>query len=422
MITKAVRIYGENDLRLESFELPAIREDEILARVVSDSLCMSSYKAAIQGARHKRIPDDVSENPTMIGHEFCGVIVEAGKKWSSRFAAGDCFTLQPAHNKNGSLDAPGYSYPFCGGDATYIIIPPEIMEMNCLMKLSSGAFFYGSLAEPMSCIIRAFRAVYHTTPGTYEHSMGIKKGGRMAILAGAGPMGLGAVDYAIHNPEKRPGLLVVTDVSDERLARAALLLSPEDAQKNGVELVYLNTKSIDAVNILKGMTSGDGFDDILVFAPVKAVIEQGDAILAKDGCLNFFSGPSDPNLKAEVNFYNIHYSYTHMMGSVGGNNADMLESLALMEKGLINPAAMVTHIGGLDSVIDTTLNLPHIPGGKKLIYPGINLDLTAIDDFAEQGKTEPLFAMLGEIAKRHNGLWSEEAEKALLSWPLEKNG
>ena len=63
MKTKAVRIYGKNDLRLEEFELPEIREDEILAKVISDSICMSSYKAAIQGADHKRVPNDVAENP-----------------------------------------------------------------------------------------------------------------------------------------------------------------------------------------------------------------------------------------------------------------------------------------------------------------------------------------------------------------------
>ena len=75
MKTKAVRLYGKNDLRLEEFELPAIKEDEILAHVISDSICMSSYKASIQGADHKRVPNDVSENPVIIGHEFCGEIV-----------------------------------------------------------------------------------------------------------------------------------------------------------------------------------------------------------------------------------------------------------------------------------------------------------------------------------------------------------
>ena len=49
MKTTAVRLYGKNDLRLETFDLPEIKDDEILAKIVSDSLCMSSYKAAIQG-------------------------------------------------------------------------------------------------------------------------------------------------------------------------------------------------------------------------------------------------------------------------------------------------------------------------------------------------------------------------------------
>jgi threonine dehydrogenase-like Zn-dependent dehydrogenase len=60
MKTKAVRIYGKNDLRLEEFELPALKDDEILAHVISDSICMSSYKAAKQGADHKRVPNDVA--------------------------------------------------------------------------------------------------------------------------------------------------------------------------------------------------------------------------------------------------------------------------------------------------------------------------------------------------------------------------
>src|SRR5665647_132013 len=76
--TKAVRLYGTSDLRLEEFELPAIKEDEILAKVVSDSICMSSYKAAKQGPDHKRVPNNVAENPIIIGHEFAGEIMEVG--------------------------------------------------------------------------------------------------------------------------------------------------------------------------------------------------------------------------------------------------------------------------------------------------------------------------------------------------------
>lgn len=414
MRTTAVRLYGRNDLRLESFELPRIKEDEILARVVSDSICMSSYKAAIQGAGHKHVPDNVSERPAIIGHEFCGDIIEAGKKWRGRYEAGERFALQPAHNKPGSQGVPGYSYPYCGGDATYIIIPPEIMEMDCLFKFDSDSYFPGSLAEPFSCIVGAFHAMYHTEKGSYEHRMGIKNGGSMAILAGAGPMGLGAVDYAVNNPGPRPVMLAMTDIDEARLKRAASVISPERALKKGVKLVYLNTKDTDAVKTLKEVSSGRGFDDVLVMAPVRSVVEQGGAILAKDGCLNFFAGPSDKNFKAEFNFYNAHYSSAHIVGTSGGNVSDMRESLDLMEKGLLNPAGMITHIGGLDSAADATLGLPKIPGGKKLIYTGISLELTAIDDFEEKGKADPMFYELAGIVKKKNNLWNGEAEKYLL--------
>ena len=110
MKTKAVRLYGKMDLRTEEFELPAIKDDEILARVISDSICMSSYKAAMQGADHKRVPSDVAENPIIIGHEFCGELVEVGAKWQDTYHVGDKFVIQPALNYKGSLSAPGYSY------------------------------------------------------------------------------------------------------------------------------------------------------------------------------------------------------------------------------------------------------------------------------------------------------------------------
>jgi len=413
MKTKAVRIYGKNDLRLEEFELPAIREDEILAKIISDSICMSSYKAAVQGGDHKRVPDDVATNPVIIGHEFCGEIVEVGAKWQNEWKPGQKFSIQPAINYHGTLMAPGYSFPYIGGNATYIIIPAEWMEQGGLLHYDGEAFFYGSLAEPMSCIVGGFHANYHTTNGSYVHDMGIVEGGNMALLAGAGPMGLGAVDYAIHC-DRKPAMMIVTDIDDARLARAASILTVEEAAKNGVKLMYINTADKTAEDLL-ALTDGKGFNDVFCYAPVKPVVEMADAILAKDGCLNFFAGPTNPAFSAEFNFYNVHYASTHLVGTSGGNTDDMKESLKMMEQGLINPAAMITHIGGLNAAVDTTLRLPEIKGGKKLIYTGIELDLAAIDDFAELGKTNPLFATLDEICKRHNGLWNAEAEKYLLA-------
>jgi threonine dehydrogenase-like Zn-dependent dehydrogenase len=415
MKTKAVRIYGKKDLRLEEFDLPELHDDEILAHVISDSICMSSHKAAIQGAEHKRVPNDIHINPTIIGHEFAGIIKEVGKKWKHKFKAGQKFSIQPAMSHMGTLDAPGYSYRFIGGDATYVIIPPIVMEADCLLPYDGDSFFPASLSEPMSCIVGAFHASYHTPPGTYNHNMGIVKGGMMAILAGVGPMGLGAIDYALHQ-ERKPGLLVITDIDDNRLLRASSIFTPENAQKEGVELIFVNTGRMkDPAAYLRGLTGEKGFDDVFVFAPVKPVIEMGDAILGFDGCLNFFAGPTNTEFKAEFNFYNVHYAFTHIVGTSGGNTDDMKESLKLMGEGKINPAIMITHVGGLDSVVETTLNLPQIPGGKKLIYTNISMPLTALSKLDEPGKKDAFYAGLHEIVAKNDYIWSREAEKYLLA-------
>ncbi|MBQ7248219.1 MAG: zinc-binding dehydrogenase [Lachnospiraceae bacterium] len=413
MKTRAVRLHGKSDLRVDEFELPEMKDDEILARVVSDSICMSTYKAAIQGEDHKRVPADVSEHPTIMGHEFCGEIIRIGSKWADRYKLGQKFSVQTALNYKGSLAAPGYSYRYIGGDSTYVVIPNEVMELDCLLEYDGDAFFCGSLAEPYSCVAGTFHAMYHTAAGSYSHEMGIREGGVMGIIAGVGPMGLAAIDYIIHC-DRRPGTLVVTDIAQDRLDRASALLSAEEAERMGVRLTYLNTAGVDARAAMLEASGGKMYDDVLVFAPVPALVELADSLLGRDGCLNFFSGPSDPTFSAKFNFYNVHYAGTHIVGTSGGNKDDMRESLRMMSEGRLNPAVLVTHIGGLNCVPETTLNLPHIPGGKKLIYTHIDLPLTAIADFEKLGGTDPLFARLDEICKAHGGLWCVEAERILL--------
>jgi threonine dehydrogenase-like Zn-dependent dehydrogenase len=346
---------------------------------------------------------------------MAGNIVKVGAKWKEQFKEGEKFAMQPALNYKGSMDSPGYSYKYCGGAATYIIVPQEVMELNCLLKYDGEAYYDASLAEPMSCIIGAYHASYHTSMGSYIHRMGIAEGGKLAILAGAGPMGLGAIDYALHC-DRRPGMIVVTDIDNNRLKRAAAIFSPEEIKKeSGIQLVYVNTKEFeDPVAYLRELTEGTGFDDVFVYAPVKAVVEQGDKILGRDGCLNFFAGPTDTSFSAACNFYNVHYGATHIVGTTGGNTDDMIESLRMTEKNLINPAVMVTHIGGLNSAAEATLTLPDAPAGKKLIYTAIDMELTAIEDFEEKGKNNIHFAKLAEITNRNKGIWCAEAEKYLL--------
>ena len=224
MKTKAVRLYGEMDIRLEEFELPDMKEDEILAEVVTDSLCMSSYKAVNQGKRHKKVPENIENHPIILGHEFCGRILKVGEKWKKEYQPGDKFVIQPNIGDIRGY-APGYSYQYMGGDATKIIFSNQVMENGSLLKYHGDTFFEGSLVEPLSCVIGAFHAQYHLKKMySYEHIMGIRENGSMALLGATGPMGFLAIDYAIHGP-KKPSVLVVTGRTQKKLDMAEKTVS-----------------------------------------------------------------------------------------------------------------------------------------------------------------------------------------------------
>ena len=185
--------------------------------------------------------------------------------------------------------------------------------------------------------------------------------------------------------------------------------------KHGVRLVYLDTSGDNPLGRLMELTGGKGYDDVFVFAPVRPVVEQADSILGKDGCINFFAGPADKSFSAMFNFYNVHYASTHLVGTSGGNKDDMAECLELIGSGAINPSSMITHVGGLDSVIATTLNLPKIPRRQEAIYTGLDMELTALNELGEKGRGNALLAGLDKIVNASGGLWSAGAEEYLLA-------
>ena len=144
------------------------------------------------------------------------------------------------------------------------------------------------------------------------------------------------------------------------------------AARHGIRLVYVNPQECaDQFAALMELTGGRGYDDVC------------------------------------------HYTSTHIMGTTGGNTEDLKEAIRLAAQGRIRPAVMVTHIGGIDAIAETTARLPQIPGGKKLTYTQFDMPLTAIEDFREKGRTDPLFARLADSCEAHDGLWNAEAEKIL---------
>lgn len=412
MNTKAVRIYGVKDLRLEEFELPTMKDDEIEARIVTDSLCMSTYKVSNQGEKHKKLPNDLKNHPLIMGHEFCGVITKVGEKWKHLYKPGDCFVAQPNLGRADTFSL-GYSFPYVGGEATNVVIMNEAIEKGCLLPYKGEGFFEGALVEPLSCIVAGFKANFHLRDrNDYDHTMGIKENGALAILGGTGPMGFLAIDYAIHN-DRRPKHLVVTGRTQSKLDMAKRLYPVEEAAKYGVTLTYvLTADEDDIVEELKALTpDAKGFDDIFLMAAKERLVTQAEQLLAYDGCLNFFAGPADSKFASTINFYNIHYNATHFVGTSGSNTQDMKDAIALIENKTVNVAKIATHIMGLNHVCESILNLPKMPGGKKIVYSGKEFPVTDVSAFGENNELEK---HLKELVDAHDGLWNAEAEQYFL--------
>ena len=412
MKTKAVRLYAADDLRLEEFELPEIKETEVLLKVVSDSLCASTYKAVKQGVKHKRVPPDIAEKPIIIGHEMSGEIIRVGEKLKDKYRVGQNIVIQPALKLESGYD-PGYSYQYIGGSATYAVVPEVVLERNCMIPYDGDGYFKGSLVESLACVIRGFKGFYHTDYTTYERTDGAKRGGKLAILGGAGPMGIGAVELAVGYAGVSQ--VVVTDLNQERLDYAQSKSTPENAAKKGCSLTYLNTSDLeDPVKTLIELSDG-GFDDVFVMVPVPALYNMAERICREDGCINFFAGPPVHDMQGSLNLYRVHYEGIHVVGTAGSIPSDMTDIIELIEKDAINPGAIVSHILGLNAVIDTIMAMEKPNGAKKVCYTDLDLPLIAIDDLAELGKDNELYAALAEIVKRNGGLWCAEAEKYLLA-------
>ncbi len=411
MRTEAVRLYGANDLRIESFELPPINDNEVLMKVISDSVCASTYKAVIQGSKHKRVPEDVSENPIVIGHEMCGEILEVGKNLRDKWQVGQRAVIQPALKLDNGHD-PGYSYPYVGGNMTYAVVPEIVLERGCLLHYEGKAFYEGSLTEPLACVLRAFKGLYHTDYTNYVRTDGAKRGGKLAILGGAGPMGLASIELAIGYAGCSQ--VVVTDLSEERLAYAKSKCTPEAAKARGCELIYLNTSGVEdpAQKLIE--LSDAGFDDVFVMVPVSGLLTMAEKISRTDGCINFFAGPPVHDLQGSLNLYRVHYDGIHLVGTAGSIPEDTVDVIKLIEDGAINPGVMVSHILGMDSVPETIFAMEKPSGSKKICYNELDIPAVAISELGELGKTNPLWARLDEIVNANGGLWCAEAEQYLL--------
>jgi threonine dehydrogenase-like Zn-dependent dehydrogenase len=230
--------------------------------------------------------------------------------------------------------------------------------------------------------------------------------GRAWFVGAGGPMGRMHVQRALQAHES-PRTIMCTDVSDTRLADLCTSFGAE-AEANGIELICVNPLNKDEYQATMARFRSEGFDDIIVLAPIPPVIADAATHLAAKGVMNIFAGVARGTM-ADLDLSDAYRKDVRVIGHSASTIDDLRLMLNQAEQGQLSPNRSVAAVGslsaardGLQAVQDTTFP------GKVVIYPNIrDMPLTAI---AELKDTLP-----SVYAKLRDGReWTVEAEQEFL--------
>jgi threonine dehydrogenase-like Zn-dependent dehydrogenase len=234
----------------------------------------------------------------------------------------------------------------------------------------------------------------------------LKPGGRAWFVGAGGPMGRMHVQRAIAFNDP-PAAIVCSDVSDMRLNELSEAFAGQ-ARGRGIRFVCLNPLNKDDYEARMATFQQTGFDDIVVLAPVPAVIADAASHLAPQGVMNIFAGVARGTLAA-LDLSGAYLSGTRFIGHSASLMSDFELVLAKTNSGELSPNRSVAAVGslsaardGLKAVKEATL------AGKVVIYPHIReLPLTPLAELKE--KMPSVYARLSALRE-----WTKEAEEEFL--------
>ena len=243
----------------------------------------------------------------------------------------------------------------------------------------------------------------------------LKPTGAAWFVGAGGPMGQMHVQRAVAGTTP-PQIIVATDVDDARLNYLSSRYT-QSARNKSIQFHALNPTRFNDQSAfeqeLLDLTGSDGFDDVIVMAPVVPAIEQAARFVAANGILNVFAGVGiGTDVRVNVD---IPFNSCRIIGSSGSSIHDLERTLHFAEQGRISPNESVAAIGGMTALRDgiEAVQKGALPG-KVVIYPHVlDLPLTRLEE---------LSIRMPAVARRldSGGSWTRDAERALLEEELKR--
>jgi L-sorbose 1-phosphate reductase len=234
----------------------------------------------------------------------------------------------------------------------------------------------------------------------------LKPGGKAWFVGAGGPMGRMHVQRAVQ-VEGGPSVILNSDVSDVRLDDLCVSFGAE-AREKGIDWICLNPMNKEDYQAGLAHFKEGGFDDIIILAPIPAVIAEAALYLAPGGVMNVFAG-LNRGAMASLDLSDVYLKNVRVIGHSASTIDDLRLMLDQAECGQLSPNRSVAAVGslsaaydGLVSVRDTTFP------GKVVIFPQIKeFPLTAITDLKD--KLPSVYAKLKDGRE-----WTVEAEEEFL--------
>jgi len=323
---KGAVLEGVRQIRLREVPDPSPKGSEVAVRVRACGICQTD-NLAYMGAR------DGLKFPIILGHEMSGVVEEIGPNVDT-VRRGDAVVVSPVvscgrcrfcrlglanHCENGVvIGGEGQPEVVNGGFAEFVQVPEQVLYR----KPNTVPFEAAALAEPLAGSYK----------GLIEYS-GLRLG-EDVVIVGSGSMGL---LLAMVGMAAGAGRLVVIDRIAERLRMASRV---------GVRHTVNSSVEDPVKRVQEIMPEGP---DVVVEAAGTLEAASLALRLAGRACRVNMFGVIVPG-EIGVSPKQIHFSETRVDASFSVTPRAMTKSLQLMEKGLVDPARIITHRYRLEEI------------------------------------------------------------------------